>query len=331
MPYDPLIRWETEGGAVDPIDGGEPAEHGSPSRSGRVRADRRAVIVVGVDGSSHGREALKWALAAARSRNARLRAVHAWSVPSLLRPGELTGSVDGLLGALRDSAAEVLIGELEPIRDEDNGTPVEEVVVEQQPAEALVQASAEADLLVVGSRGLGSLAGTLLGSVSQQCVQHARCPIAVIHSAHHGDRSRIVVGFDGSTGARTALEWATEEAGRRRTSVLAVCAYNETPAVAAAGPWSSGALSELRQGLRLGAERVLEEAERFVGAIPVSTRAVHGPTANALLVAASDAQLLVVGSRGRGGFKSLVLGSVSQYCAARAPGAVVVVRGAPDH
>ena len=88
----------------------------------------------------------------------------------------------------------------------------------------------------------------------------------------------------------------------------------------------AGALSELRQGLQLSAKRVLEEAERSVDAIPVSARAVHGPAADALLRAASDAQLLVVGSRGRGGFTSLVIGSVSQHCADRAPGVVVVVR-----
>ena len=327
MPHDALARWETEGGAVGPTDGDEPSENGPWARSAQVRTDRRTVIVVGIDGSTHGTEALKWSRAEARLRNARICAIHAWNIPGLLRPGELAGRFNGLLNTLRDSAAQVLIRELETTGVEGNGVAVDEVIVKQHPAEALIRASANADLLVVGSRGLGSLAGVLLGSVSQQCVQHARCPIAVVHSANHGDRRRIVVGFDGSAGAKDALEWAKEEAGRRNTSLLVVCAYNESPAVAGGGPWSAGALSELRRGLQLSAERVLEEAARSVDGIPVSTSAVHGSAASELLRAASDAQLLVVGSRGRGGFANLVLGSVSQHCAAHASGAVVVVRG----
>ena len=207
---------------------------------------------------------------------------------------------------------------------------VEQLVVKGQAAEALLQASAGADLLVVGSRGHRPLAGTLLGSVSQQCLHHAACPIAIVHSAHHGDRRRVVVGVDGSTGARAALEWAALEALRRGTSVLAVCAYNEPSTVAAGGPAGAGALAELRLGLERSAEQVLADAEAAVDTVPVSTRAAHGPAADVLLEAASDAELLVVGSRGRGGFASLVLGSVSQQCAARAPGVVVVVpAGAP--
>jgi nucleotide-binding universal stress UspA family protein len=282
------------------------------------------VIVVGVDGSPIGREAFRWAISEARLRNARLRALHAWSVPPLTLAGVMPASFEHVRDELRSSAALVLQSELESAGDDASDVDVERVVIKSQPAEALVQAAGGADLLVVGSRGHRGLAG-LLGSVSQQCLHHAPCPIAIVHASHHGDRRRIVVGVDGSAGAQAALEWSADEARRRETSVLAVCAYNEPPAVAAGGPASAGALAELREGLEHTAERVLEQAQESVTSVPVSARAMHGPAADVLLSAASDAELLVVGSRGRGGFASLVLGSVSQHCAARASGVVVVV------
>jgi nucleotide-binding universal stress UspA family protein len=286
---------------------------------------REALVVVGVDGSRHGREAFRWALREARLHGARIRAVHAWTIPPLTLPGSTPATFEHVSEELASSAAQVLHDAAELAGDAAADVGVEQVVVKGQAAEALLRASAEADLLVVGSRGHRPLAGTLLGSVSQQCLHHAACPIAIVHAAHHGDRRRIVVGVDGSVGARAALEWAAHEARRLGTSLHAVCAYNEPPTVAAGGPAAAGALAELRHGLERDAERVLADAEELVDIVPVSTRAVHGPAADVLLEAASDADLLVVGSRGRGGFASLVLGSVSQQCAARAPGVVVVV------
>lgn len=281
------------------------------------------VIVVGVDGSRHGADALEWGLAEARLRDARVRVVHAWSiVPRALR-GVLPPGLERARAGAVVEAEDVLRRALEDADGE--GVHVEPTVVEGQTAAVLVKAATDADLLVVGSRGHRGVAGVLLGSVSQQCLHHAPCPIAVVHASHHGDRRRIVVGVDGSPGADAALDWAADEARRRETSLLAVCAYHEAPGVSGGGPAAAGALAGLRESLATAAEDVLEHAERAVDEVGVSTLAVHGHPAEALLTAAGDAELLVVGSRGRGGFASLVLGSVSQHCAARAPGVVVVV------
>ena len=253
--------------------------------------------MVGVDGSRHGGEAFRWALREARLRGASLRVVHAWSIPPLTLAGVMPSSFEHVREGLRSTAAVVLESELERAGDDATDVDVERLVVKCQPAEALLGAAAGADMLVVGSRGHRGIAGSLLGSVSQQCLHHTPCPIAIVHAAHHGDRHRIVVGVDGSAGAQAALEWATDEARRRETSVYAVCAYKEPPVVAAGGPASAGALAELRQGLERNAERVLERAVESVGDVPISTRAIHGPAADVLLSAGSDAELLVVGSR----------------------------------
>jgi len=293
-------------------------------------ARREAVIVVGIDGTRNAGEALRWALSEARLRHGRVRVLHAWTISAAASiPHLLPGSLERAKDELRASAELIVQDELERVGDDAVGADIEQIVVDGQPAEALLDAAVDADLLVVGSRGHGALASTLLGSVSQQCLHHAPCPIAVVHAAHHGDRRRVVVGVDGSAGAQLALEWAAEEARLRGTSIYAVCAYAVPSHVAAAGPAGAGALAQLRDGLERSAELALEQAERSVGTVSVTTRAVLGSAVDSLLEAASDAELLVVGSRGRGGFSGLILGSVSQHCASRAPGVVVVVPRSP--
>jgi nucleotide-binding universal stress UspA family protein len=132
------------------------------------------LIVVGVDGSPHARRALEWALAEARLRGGRCLLVHAYELGA-------AGSALGLaepLDALQDAATAVLDQELSFARP--SGVEVEGRKVPGPAAPALVEASRQADLLVVGSRGLGGIKGALLGSVSIAAVHHAVCPIVVI-------------------------------------------------------------------------------------------------------------------------------------------------------
>lgn len=148
-------------------------------------------VVVGVDGSAGAREALRWALAEARLRKAPLRAVHAWMF------GYIGGSVEGYpywggspgsytslgvdVGDLHRAAEDLLERALSEVEDEAEGVEIERQVVQGPAAGVLVDAAAPGDLLVVGSRGHGGFADLLLGSVSQQCVHHARCPVVVVH------------------------------------------------------------------------------------------------------------------------------------------------------
>ena len=148
-------------------------------------------VVVGVDGSAGAREALRWALAESRLRKAPLRAVHAWMF------GYIGGSVEGYpywggslgsytslgvdVGDLHRAAEDLLERALAEVEDEAEGVEIERQVVQGPAAGVLVDAAAPSDLLVVGSRGHGGFADLLLGSVSQQCVHHARCPVVVVH------------------------------------------------------------------------------------------------------------------------------------------------------
>jgi nucleotide-binding universal stress UspA family protein len=134
-------------------------------------------IVVGVDGSEASVRALRWAVEEARLRGARVRAVHAWSYPHVSTYHEAAR-------ALRAPVAEEAEASLErALREgagEAEGVEIEQLVVEGPAAAVLVEASSDASLLVVGSRGLGGFSGLLLGSVSHQAASHASCAVVIV-------------------------------------------------------------------------------------------------------------------------------------------------------
>jgi nucleotide-binding universal stress UspA family protein len=140
------------------------------------------VIVVGVDHSDGAKAAVVFAHEEARLRNATLRAVHAWQFGYVGYTGfegtVPTAAVD--ISELRAAAAAALDETLREALPDSDDVNVEQRVVEGTPAAVLVDESRGADLLVVGSRGHGGFAQLLLGSVSQQCAQHAACPVVIV-------------------------------------------------------------------------------------------------------------------------------------------------------
>ncbi|HEY8546966.1 MAG TPA: universal stress protein, partial [Acidimicrobiales bacterium] len=172
--------------------------------------------------------------------------------------------------------------------------------------------------------------GLLLGSVSNHCLHHAPCPVAVIRHGAQVDGSdgadagpeRVVVGVDGSPVAQRALRWAIDEARARGARLDVVHAWS-APVVG--GPFAIVAFEPTlaEQAANEIVDRALA-AEDTTG-VDVQRGVTCGAAAPALLAAAQGAGLVVVGSRGRGGFQRLLLGSVSQQVAQHAPGPVVVV------
>lgn len=153
------------------------------------------VIVVGVDGSRESERAVAWAVAEARLRDATLRIVYvyehrpAWQIYGYAYEEVPTAIPEGALEADRASAEERAQTLVDRMADaiEDRRVEVEAIAYEdRRPARALVELSEAAQLLVVGSRGRGGFAGLVLGSVSQQCVQHARCPVVVMPTGSEG-------------------------------------------------------------------------------------------------------------------------------------------------
>jgi nucleotide-binding universal stress UspA family protein len=155
---------------------------------------RKRIVVVGADGSEGSRQALRLAAQEAELRGAALHALHAWQIPLILALPE--PSIAGFAVVSADDLDRVAqLSEEQGVRILDealaelagSGIEIEREVVEANPAEALVRASSGAELLVVGSRGRGGFSSLLLGSVSQHCLEHAHCPVAVVP---HGSRMR---------------------------------------------------------------------------------------------------------------------------------------------
>jgi nucleotide-binding universal stress UspA family protein len=144
-----------------------------------------ATIVVGVDGSDESKQALRWALEEAGLRGAAVRAVYAWRDPYVLAPG-FGLPEDFEFDALRERAVETLDAVVAEVVGVQSDVPVEAVIVEGSAGSVLVDAARDADMLVVGSRGHGGFVASLLGSVSQQCAQHAACPVLIVREQRSG-------------------------------------------------------------------------------------------------------------------------------------------------
>ena len=149
--------------------------------SGSEESRQSPAIVVGVDGSNGSSEALRWGIAEARLRSVPLRAVHAWAYSRPLVPSFVgyPFSAESFGNAIDDrwQAEQRLECATSELGEDDE---IERVVVEGSAAQALIDAVGEADVLVVGSRGHGGFTNLLLGSVSQQCAQHAPCPVVIV-------------------------------------------------------------------------------------------------------------------------------------------------------
>jgi nucleotide-binding universal stress UspA family protein len=147
-----------------------------------VNAAQNATIVVGTDGSRHADRALAWAIDEAKLRGARIHVVSAWHVPAMVYggPGVVPTTSVPFEETFSKAAENAVAAALERVREA--GVDADASVVEGQAADALIDAAAQADLLVVGSRGHGGFVGLLLGSVSGQCAHHAPCPLVIVPS-----------------------------------------------------------------------------------------------------------------------------------------------------
>jgi nucleotide-binding universal stress UspA family protein len=284
-------------------------------------------FVVGLDGSDESRSALRWAVDEAAVWNAELDVVHAWDLPFVVVPPPINLAHQADVEALELAAAALVDTEVAALTVPAGQAPrqIERIVVRDSAARALLETAKGADLLVVGSRGRGGFSGLLLGSVSNQCVHHAPCPVAVVReSLVSPRRGRILVGIDGSERGHEALTWAIAEAAWRHRPLLAVAAWSWLDQPGEFAP-DFGATDVTAM-----AEAALARARREVSNgsdVDAEIRVVNDHAAPALIESSTEASLLVVGSRGLGGFRGLLLGSVSNKCVHHAHCPVIVVRG----
>ena len=185
--------------------------------------------------------------------------------------------------------------------------------------------SKEAELVVVGSRGHSAF-GSLLGSVSAGLAQHAHCPVAVIHDEDpmmpHPAQAPVLVGVDGSPNSELATAIAFDEASRRHVDLIALHAWSDAPLVDFPGvDWPTMKASEDQ----VLAERLAGWQERYPD-VQVHRQVIYDRPARQLIERSEAAQLVVVGSHGRGGFAGMLLGSVSSAVVQSARMPVIVAR-----
>ncbi len=284
-----------------------------------------APIAVAVDGSDEALAAVRWAAAEA------VRAHAALTIVSVVAPftAPIGQNVEGWVEAeqyvearrdLAQGAVDValdLAAELAP------GVSIDGEVIDGKPTLVLRELSSRVRMIVVGRRGLGGVAGLLLGSVSSDIAAHGNCPVAVV-GPQAPESGPVVVGVDGSPISTEAVTHAFQAADTRGTTLVAVHSY---------GGFAGGAFyGQGEEALR----RLNDEAAASLGSqlaghsedypdVEVESAIVAGDAAPAIVGAAGDAQLIVVGSRGRGGFRGLLLGSTGQAVLQVAPCPVLVV------
>ncbi|WP_286901110.1 universal stress protein [Thermocrispum sp.] len=287
-------------------------------------------VTVGIDGSDRAIVAARWAASAAAHRHAPMRLLHATgyteAVAGTLPPAQRLWEQ---LQRTGDDALELAFRAVREVAD----VQVEKVLVDDPPARALLKAAQDSRMLVVGGSGHpGAVKGLLVGSLATQLAAHARAPVAVVRGAdadRRPERDPVVVGVDGSRLSTDAIAVAFEEAALRSAPLIAVHAWSDAD--------TSQVFGESRMAfdwepIERSAERLLAEqlagwGEKYPD-VPVRRRVARDRPAHALLAESDRAQLVVVGSRGRGGFRGLLFGSTSQKLIHHAACPVLVVRPA---
>lgn len=276
----------------------------------------RTDVVVGVDGSVPSSVALRWATAEAARRGSRLRVVHAYRPPWLVEEMAAGTTLDTVALARAQKVVADSVAQAGPAGPDLETTGTTACC---HPVPLLIENAGADSLVVVGSRGHGGFGSLLLGSTGLQLAMHAPGSVVVVRGRTDRDNAPVLVGTDGSPEADIAVGAAFDAAAARGCYLTAVHALRGSPAGSAA-----------EQGARTAAEEALHKwlqpwRNAYPG-VPVETVTAPGDAASVLTVLSTSAQLVVVGTRGHGGFAGLLLGSVAHKLIQHAHCPVLVAR-----
>jgi nucleotide-binding universal stress UspA family protein len=282
-------------------------------------------IAVGVDGSACAGVALDWATEEAIRRKLPLHIVHAFSYQYPMTSAEMGFVIEGV----REIAEELCQKAVAHVSTTHPELTVTWDVSTYGAASALVDASRVAHTVVVGARGFGAARGALLGSVSTQVASHSRCPVVVIHENQAAPTADapVVVAVDGSALSTNAIAYAFDAATRRGAGLTAVHAWwlDYVEGASASAIWTVDWKNMAQEEEALVAESLAGWQEKYPD-VAITRHSTHGHPVEEVVRQSEDACLVVVGSRGRGGFRGLLLGSVSQGVVHRAHCPVAIVR-----
>jgi nucleotide-binding universal stress UspA family protein len=323
--------------------------HPDPARDGDGRSARPEGIVVGVDGSDHGQCALVWAAREAERRRRPLHIVTAYSVPIFAASGLDGGYATVDDSVIREGAEAILKHAVDKVAG--YNVDVSAAVENGDASGVLLEMSETAELLVFGTRGRGGFVGRLLGSVSSALPAHAKCPtvtVPLICSDRLGETTQdkhiraeqakagrtpvekvVVVGVDGSEQARVAVLEAAAQAERLGAPLRVICAVPQFSGSLAwvPAPMDREALfADIQIQLKAGVAWLQSHFPRLA----IETRLLDGSPVDVLVEASRHVELVVVGTRGRGGFTGMLLGSTSDGVLHHAKSPVMVVPDRED-
>jgi nucleotide-binding universal stress UspA family protein len=268
-------------------------------------------LTVGVDGSPSADDAVDWAVQEAVRRDLELQIVAVWSTPLTVVGPVPSLAVPNMVHAARSAAHRC--ADVAAKRAADAGVAATTEVIEGHAAEVLTAIGRGADQIVVGAHGRSAIGRALLGSVSTAVVHHATGPVTVVRRPLLPARPRVVVGVDGSLGARVALRRAAVEARAAEAQLHVVTAWRLvddqlTMEFSGRGLPSADDVSELAEAT---ARQLLDDEAEHLDGCRVRFELVHGEPGRALCDRSSRAALVVVGSRGFGPFDRMLVGSTS--------------------
>jgi nucleotide-binding universal stress UspA family protein len=321
----------------------------NPERNNAANSAAPEGIVVGVDGSDHGQCALVWAAREAERRRRPLHIVTAYSVPIFAASGLDGGYATVDDSVIREGAEAIIQQAIAKVAG--YNIDVDASVENGDASGVLLEMSETAELLVFGTRGRGGFVGRLLGSVSSALPAHAKCPTVTVplvcsdrlgestddkriraeqaEEGHKRVENVVVVGVDGSEQARVAVLEAADQAERLGATLRVICAV----------PQFSGSLAWVpapvdRRALLADIREQLEAGKAWLRShypnLQVESEVKDGSAVDVLVDASRHAELVVVGTRGRGGFTGMLLGSTSGGVLQHAKGPVMVVPDRPD-
>jgi nucleotide-binding universal stress UspA family protein len=286
-------------------------------------------IVVGYDGSPQAKDALRWASAESVERGLPLSVVVAAPFPVIDLVGGTDPYFDTNVAKSQEEYGEHLVAEGMELARSYGVTDVLGSLASEDAPRAILQAAEEASMVVTGSRGQGGFLGVLLGSVSRQVSAHAKCPAVIVRPTPDPDSRELLVGVDGSKAAIAALDFAFDMASRHGYDVRVIHTWDVPPVGTLTGvprmnpPNTLAALQE--EEMRTTSEVLAGHFGRYPD-VKVTQEVLRGSPVKVLADASQHAAMVVIGSRGRGGFVGLLLGSVSHGVAHHARCTVAVVR-----
>jgi len=276
-------------------------------------ADMVHGVLTGYDGSRGSEQALAWAIREAQARRTVLTVCHAWEACQAA-----PGDEEAVAALARRGGEQILARGMRYVQAITDPGQVRPLLADGPAGQVLCEHSTCAEMVVVAARGGSGFAGPRLGPVSGQVAAHGHGPVVVVRG-HWRQAAEylpgpVVTGVDGSDASQAAVAFAVEEAELRGAPLLAVCARADTPGTLGGGHRLEDFFGQL-----------MDSWQEKYPALDIQRQVAGGSPRAALLEAAHDAQLLVVGARGRGGVHGMALGSVSHALLRHAPCPVAVI------